>query len=793
MKHRKLVLIAILFVLAILTTNVIAGIKDNRLFKFLNKNSGDKGAWTAIAAIIGIFMTLIIPNLIDIILMNPTVAGPDANPAIVNTVNSFLYLLVPFYTIAIVITGIYFLFSQSPSGRAKSKSMFLKLIISMGAVLIALPLFQLLLDISQGITQLIFSVGENYVDIGNVFYGTISLSTILSLAFSVVSSGKLISFMFLLFLGLTLITVTLILVMRYLIVVFAAIVFPFTLVLWLFDFPYTKHIGSELMNHTIVWIFVPVITASVVVLTSIIAGGFSEKCSVSEITTIFSLGNNVLANCLLSYFAGIAATFLILAAPLMMYDIMPWLGATILFFGWAAMAAPTPAQGAGGPVGLRYFGLPGADAVLRIPGVENVLDKAFGLRPLYGLDGRILGMTTVIDGLAPGEIPMSAPPIYKGLRGIVRRIRGQPAVGEGVATKMATATHYGKEIKYPIFDPKKEYATWYNPYHSRTVIPKLGPLAVVAAGGVLAGMGPLGIVTAGLKGLWYEPGARFPMEANVPLATGGSTRVLAPEWYVRQYSPEGILAAKSPYALKEYYPHEYNELLSTVAGRQRLAELMNVGPGEVSHAPMPPPQAPEEAAEKKRRDAQEEFDRMRRNIENERLRGVIKEEVYKAKLQKAGGVRDKKLRDIDVELKKGEGMPISKRAMKEGRTPEEIYKEKIGRLERMYVTDVDKFEETGEGGPRKKLLTTRQKAMDKIGKELLEARTYVETPQEMEKRAKLMVLPQWLAFGQAARILSRQGQLMHGLKAFKVYTPTPPRIPDWTKKRWEAEEARKRQ
>lgn len=852
MKHKKLMLIAILFVSAILATSAIAGIKDNKVFKYLKGLSDDTTALTAMLILTTILTQYISWYGADLILANPAVAGPNASPAIANAVNSFLYLLIPFYIIAFLITGIYFLFSQSPEGRAKSKSMFFKLIISMGAVFIALPLFQLLLDVSQGIAQSIFSIGGDYVNIWAVFSATSALATTIAALFMPLPSGKLIAFLFLLFIVLTLIVIILILVMRYLLVVLAAIVFPFTLVLWLFEFPYEKELGAKLMHHTIVWIFTPVITATVIVLTSVIAGGFYSQCGSLLSSAVSGIGGGVgyylggyggaalgaglplLADsdCWLSFFAGIAATFLILAAPLMMYGLMAWVGAGILFFGWTSMAVPlTTAAGGFGPVGLRYFGFPGADVLLRIPGAEEFLDKFAGLRPLYGKDGRILGMTTAVKGYYAGEMPLGAPLILRGLGG-GRGITPSTEVNAALYGRGLREGETSWEARFFAHSKEEGYRFW----RPETVIPKLGPLAVVAAGGVLAGMGPLGIVTAGLKGLWYEPGASFPLEGEITLADGSKMLTLAPKSLGREFTPEGLILAKAPNLCRECYPEEYNILVNTPKGHQRLADAMGVGvdkvPGKLAamnapegspHAPMPPPStdAGEQlAAEKKRKEAEErimkEFEKNREMIEKERLLERVKMEKgpeagklkgldeidkkYDTQLRRAEIGRDKKL------LKRE---PIRRRAEIERQMPEKIAeKEKKG------------LDEFGSKYPEEADYVKKRK--ERIDKEVERIRTsYKEHPTaaverrkaeitaeeiskgtpEKEANAKadiiaaamIMGVPHWGAFGQSARILSRQAQLMHGLKNFKVYTPTPPKFPDWARRRWESEEQKKRQ
>ncbi len=852
MKHRKLVLIAILFVLAILTTNAIAGIKDNKVFKYLKGLSDDTTALTAMLILTTILTQYISWYGADLILANPAVAGPNASPAIANAVNSFLYLLIPFYIIAFLITGIYFLFSQSPEGRAKSKSMFFKLIISMGAVFIALPLFQLLLDISQGIAQSIFSIGGDYVNIGAVFSATSALATTIAALFMPLPSGKLIAFLFLLFIVLTLIVIILILVMRYLLVVLAAIVFPFTLVLWLFEFPYEKELGAKLMHHTIVWIFTPVITATVIVLTSVIAGGFYSQCGSllsSAVSGIGGTGGYFLggyggaalgaglplladSDCWLSFFAGIAATFLILAAPLMMYGLMAWVGAGILFFGWTSMAVPlTTAAGGFGPVGLRYFGFPGADVLLRIPGAEEFLDKVAGLRTLKGQDGGILGMTTAVKGYYAGEMPLGAPLIFKGVgtSRIARMLRipdkeamgtmplyGPLATGRSPPlTDKVNAALYGRglregetswEARFFAHSKEEGYRFW----RPETVIPKLGPSAVVAAGGVLAGMGPLGIVTAGLKGLWYEPGAPFPLEGEIPLADGSKMLTLAPKSLGREFTPEGLILAKAPNLCRECYPEEYNILVNTPKGHQRLADAMGVGvdkvpgklaamnaPGGSPHAPMPPPStdAGEQlAAEKKRKEAEErimkEFEKNREMIEKERLLERVKMEKgpeagkvkgldeidkkYDTQLRRAEIGRDKKLLERE---------PIRRRAEIERQMPEKIAEKEKKDLDEFG----SKYPEEGEYVKKRK---------ERIDKEVERIRTsYKEHPAaaEVRKTAALMTGVHWGAFAQTARILARQANLMHGLKNLKVYTPTPPKVLDWVRRRWESEEQKKRQ
>lgn len=849
-------LITIILVFAILATDTIALSPIASIKGWVKTQSGNWGTWAVIGAIIAALTVFITTSGIDLILMNPTVAGPNANPAIANTVNSFLYLLIPFYIIALIITGIYFLFSQSPSGRAKSKSMFFKLIISMGAVLIALPLFQLLLDISNGIAQLIFSIGGDYVNIEKIFGVTSSISIAISALFIIVPQGKLIAFIFFLFIALTLIAVALIFVVRYLLVVLAAIIFPFTLVLWLFDFPYIRHIGAKLMNHTIVWIFVPVVTAVVVVITSIIAGGFYDKCSLGGIN-IFD------PDCWLSFFAGIAATFLILAAPLMMYGIMAWLGVTILLFGWTAMAAPRTAEAGWGPGSIFYY-FPGADIVFRIPGFEKFAEKVLGATPLYGTEGGFVGWTTITEGFH-GEFPIGAPPIYRGARAVFRKVTGRlpptPSPEE-----MGRGVLYGRDYAYKIVGEKR-----YKVGHPRTFIPKLGPVGVVAAGGLLAGMGPLGMITAGLKGLWYEPGASFPMEMDVPLAVGGSRRIIATESYVKSYTPGDVLR-RAPNAAIKCYPKEMEELLGiieknpsllTEAGKsienikndpkvekaeltrlkkllddfelnlepdalltlkkaidgwkliepkeldelklhglsaekieqakvhklrdllngglsnnpaaiQELAEKTRIDREELTHAMVPPPMVPEEAAEKKRKEMEDMMlDEIPDRGITDKISGVLrKERDLKQKIPKTipWGERLREMRrieeGIDKEIKTDSDLKkFGKKWIAKDRKIEEELKEK-----RTYIKH-----------------PIRRGLEDKIY-EL--ARWRKGAPETLMEQVEFVMGEMWPPFGQTARILSRETYLMHGFKALKVYTPTPPKVPDWVKRRWEEEAKR---
>ncbi|MEA3254202.1 MAG: hypothetical protein U9Q22_00015 [Candidatus Altiarchaeota archaeon] len=238
-------------------------------------------------------------QIIGLILMDP----PLQDAAVINLLNYFIYLLQPVYGTAVLISGIYFIFlSTSPEGRARAKSTLLGLIIGLGVITLTLPLMQFILQIPHAIASLILSftpgLDTNIFRIPIVFFTNYFFT--LTFFESVVGAP---------FLVLPLILpvgALIILAARYFMIILLTAFFPFTILLYSL-YP-TRGVGSILLKQTIIWAFVPVIDALVLIVTWI---GYSTVL-VSPVPDM-------------NVFIVLAGFLLLMLAPLITLGITNWM------------------------------------------------------------------------------------------------------------------------------------------------------------------------------------------------------------------------------------------------------------------------------------------------------------------------------------------------------------------------------------------------------------------------------------------------------------------------------------
>ncbi|MEA3254204.1 MAG: hypothetical protein U9Q22_00025 [Candidatus Altiarchaeota archaeon] len=193
-------------------------------------------------------------DLPDFILLNP----PLGHELIYGMINSLIQILQPFYTLVILVTGIYLIFlSGSPKGRARVRSLFPRLIASMVLVSLSSPILQLIYNSSHDLTQEILK--RIPVDPAKIFLDTIDG---LMLIFS---SGTLVSLegghIFLLLAFISVLGIFMVLALRYVILLLFTLIFPASIFLYTFGF--TRNMGRTMIEQTLVWTFMQVIVAIV--------------------------------------------------------------------------------------------------------------------------------------------------------------------------------------------------------------------------------------------------------------------------------------------------------------------------------------------------------------------------------------------------------------------------------------------------------------------------------------------------------------------------------------------------
>lgn len=249
---------------------------------------------TISSVLVGVIDKLFGVEAISLGTFNPQLTGPEADPAIITVVNSFIRLLMPFYILAIILTGLYLLFvSGSPEGRAKAKAIFWRLILSMVIVQFSIPLFQIVLNIAAALTSGIANIMDLdilYVLLPfNLFLGAVIGSISLDPTLLIIAGSWI-----LLFNGL----IAVILATRYVLLLILAMLFPFTIFLWYLNFPLTKSFGMSLMRWTFMWAFLSVVMVLVAGASQIAMSSYHDNCSVfSELgitgTTATAIGLKV--------------------------------------------------------------------------------------------------------------------------------------------------------------------------------------------------------------------------------------------------------------------------------------------------------------------------------------------------------------------------------------------------------------------------------------------------------------------------------------------------------------------
>ncbi len=226
---------------------------------------------------------------------------PDGTENITNYLSDLAYAV---YALAFLAVGAYFIFaSASFEGRAKAKSILLRLVVGLVLVTFAFSLFQLMLTISCTITNaIITSTGIGSQSIENVVEPSFKWLTDTILSTKDLEPSAALPFFSILF---TLLSGPIIIMtFRYIAVVFLAMIFPLTI--FLYSFKTTKKLGELLTIQTILWIFFPVVEITVIAVVSfevVQFGGF--------IGVLMSM----------------AALFFLITAPMIMLGRMNWLAA----------------------------------------------------------------------------------------------------------------------------------------------------------------------------------------------------------------------------------------------------------------------------------------------------------------------------------------------------------------------------------------------------------------------------------------------------------------------------------
>lgn len=259
-------------------------------------------------------------------------------------VSMWLQIMVPFYIIAMLLTAMFFLLKAgTPRGRARARSMFLKLLLGMVVIALAPVIYQTMLDSSLLLTKMFlyeYKPSFNFffftVDIDANPFGSINDVSNPSLHYTDITetlsnSPSLTFTCFLLPLtAFLLVLAGLFIWLRNILVFFYGVFFP--IILFFYFFEITKPYGRKWLNQAMKWIYVPAFQALILILTIQISN------SVELMTFSGSIGGqglHVISNTMagMMVLAGIAGFAL---APLIVGHLMSWLGQSVIAVGLGA-------------------------------------------------------------------------------------------------------------------------------------------------------------------------------------------------------------------------------------------------------------------------------------------------------------------------------------------------------------------------------------------------------------------------------------------------------------------------
>jgi len=238
-------------------------------------------------------------HFVDYILKNPNIH----TSVTYNLIRYFVSILYPLYILAIIVTGLYILFMPaSPLGRARAKSLFGKLIISMVLVSMSPYLMITLLTFTQQITKEI--LGDPESPRGYVKIATEEFTSALYKMRNIIILGNTPNLILgggafletspfhelekfgewfhhnewveietvwtappLLFIVLLIIGIYGLIAFRYFMLILWAILLPFTIFFSSFEF--TKGIGRTMLEQTLLWSFLQVFYAIIIIVFAI--------------------------------------------------------------------------------------------------------------------------------------------------------------------------------------------------------------------------------------------------------------------------------------------------------------------------------------------------------------------------------------------------------------------------------------------------------------------------------------------------------------------------------------------
>ncbi|GEM_PF-3189310 len=321
-KSNVLVILAVLAIILILSTPVSAGFWG--WFWGVGKKVIDFFCNLAIALLSLLFRGLEWMFSKEPCVYSPSgtcLSGGSPDKNIVEMVNLFLTILIPIYEAIILILALFLvLLSLSPQGRAKAKTMLQRLVLGMVLVVLCLPIYQILIDISGTLTTNVFDIMKT-----KVIHAS-TLADALNKELTSMPTGPKVALL-LVIMQLCQLTIYafIVLVFRYLMVVFFAVMFPFTLFLFTFDL--TRDLGRSFFKSTLVWIFTPPLMALWLSIGMATIQGLN-------ISVVSDPSGGVIVKYLIGISVLMVSMIMMIVSPLFESGLMAWIGAVVTAIGF---------------------------------------------------------------------------------------------------------------------------------------------------------------------------------------------------------------------------------------------------------------------------------------------------------------------------------------------------------------------------------------------------------------------------------------------------------------------------
>lgn len=271
--------------------------------------------------------------------------------------NRWIKMLVPFYMIAMMFTALFFLLKAgTPRGRARARSMFLKLVFGMAVVAMSPLLYQIMLESSAMLVNwFLTETGTNInlglftVPINFRIFGVVNVEKLNNVSWQLNHSGMAMSCIFLYVACGMLVASNIILWIRNMAVFFYGVFFPAILFLYFFDV--TKPLGQKWLNASMKWAYAPALQALLLAFTIEIANNISLWNFSGPDIFILTAISNAMAGMMI--IAGLVAFIL---APMIVGQLMSWLGDAVAAVGlgtgraWMVAAGGIMAGQGGGAI-----------------------------------------------------------------------------------------------------------------------------------------------------------------------------------------------------------------------------------------------------------------------------------------------------------------------------------------------------------------------------------------------------------------------------------------------------------